>query len=67
MPEIILPIPLNNNAIDRKITIITRASPGEANRIAEKPITIAPIIMLAMRDALLSDLEEIPAAIRPAP
>ncbi len=66
-PEIILPIPLNNNPSERNIIIITRAKPGYANRMDAKPTAIAPTIMGPMREPLVSSRDEIPDTIKPSP
>ncbi len=67
MPERILPIPLNNNPSERNIIIITRAKPGEANRMDAKPTAIAPRIIVPMREPLVESRVEIPEAIKPSP
>ena len=67
IPEIILAIPLNNNPIETKIIVITMANPGYAKRIAAKPMTIPPMIIFAIREALPSDLDTAPLATKPKP
>jgi len=67
IPEIILPIPLKSNPIERYIIIKTRVKLGNANNTIEKAMTIPPMITFAMREALLSFLDAIPFPIRPAP
>ena len=67
IPEIILPIPLKSSPIETNISIKTRGKLGYAYKIAEKPITIPPMIIFAMREPLLSFFEAIPFATRPTP
>ena len=67
MPERILAIPLNNNPSERNIIIITRAKPGEANRMDANPTAIAPRIIVPMREPLDESRVEIPEAIKPIP
>jgi len=62
-----LAIPLNNNPIDMKIIIITKANPGDANRMLAKATAIAPNTILATRELLLTAPDAIPEPISPSP
>ena len=58
---------MKSNPIERYITIKTRVKPGYAYKIAEKAITIPPMIIFAIREPLLSFFDAIPFPISPAP